>query len=97
MTKHGLSRRLTLTTAIALALVSSGTAHANDGPAPAAPAPPTSGGKHGKDIYASATYSHIKVRQVSGPTGGKRGALSSVDVNWKPRPAGTSPSSPARS
>ncbi|WP_405659271.1 hypothetical protein [Streptomyces sp. NBC_00079] len=84
MTKHGLSRRLTLTTAIALALVSSGTAHANDGPAPAAPAPPTSGGKHGKDIYASATYSHIKVRQVSGPTGGKRGALSSVDVNWKP-------------
>ncbi|WP_328431952.1 MULTISPECIES: hypothetical protein [unclassified Streptomyces] len=42
------------------------------------------GGAHDKNIYASATYSHIKVRQVSGPTGGKRGALSSVDVNWKP-------------
>lgn len=47
-------------------------------------APPTSGGQDGKDIYASAAHSNIKVRQVSGPTGGKRGALSSVDVNWKP-------------
>lgn len=44
----------------------------------------TQGGKDGKSVYASATYSTIKVRQVSGPTGGKRGSLSSVDVNWKP-------------
>ncbi|MFG2790523.1 hypothetical protein [Streptomyces sp. NPDC048419] len=43
-----------------------------------------SGGRHGKNVYASAAYSTIKVRQVSGPTGGKRGSLSSVDVNWKP-------------
>jgi hypothetical protein len=43
-----------------------------------------SGGKHGNNIYASATYSTIKVRQVSGPTGSKRGSLASVDVNWKP-------------
>ncbi|MGY6024960.1 hypothetical protein [Streptomyces spinosirectus] len=44
----------------------------------------THGGKRGKSVYASATYSTIKVRQVSGPTGGKRGSLASVDVNWKP-------------
>jgi HAD superfamily hydrolase (TIGR01509 family) len=44
----------------------------------------THGGKSGKNIYASATYTSIKVRQVSGPTGGKRGSLASVDVNWKP-------------
>ncbi|GGJ52352.1 hypothetical protein [Streptomyces brasiliensis] len=42
------------------------------------------GGTKDKNIYASATYSRIKVRQVSGPTGGKRGRISSVDVNWKP-------------
>ncbi|WP_371660407.1 hypothetical protein [Streptomyces sp. NBC_00280] len=36
-------------------------------------------------ISASAR-SRIKVTQVSGPTGGKQGALSSVDVNWKPPP-----------
>lgn len=44
----------------------------------------THGGTHGTDVYASATYSRIKVRQVSGPTQGRRGQLSSVDVNWKP-------------
>jgi hypothetical protein len=43
-----------------------------------------SGGANKGDIYASATYSRIQVRQVSGPTGGRRGAVSSVDVNWKP-------------
>ncbi|MEV0639184.1 hypothetical protein AB0I77_30475 [Streptomyces sp. NPDC050619] len=63
-------------------LIGSGTAHAND--TPGVGSPPASGGRKGKDIYASATYSQIKVRQVSGPTGGKRGNLSSVDVNWKP-------------
>jgi hypothetical protein len=36
-------------------------------------------------ISASA-HSQIKVTQVSGPTGGKRGTLSSVDVNWEPPP-----------
>ncbi|MFE7231266.1 hypothetical protein ACFVAF_11420 [Streptomyces sp. NPDC057596] len=44
----------------------------------------THGGTDHKDIYASATYSRITVRQVSGPTGGTRGTLSSVDVNWEP-------------
>ncbi|MEV0218421.1 hypothetical protein [Streptomyces sp. NPDC050704] len=43
-----------------------------------------SGGAEGKDLYASATQSQIKVRQVSGPTGGKRGSLAPVDTNWEP-------------
>ncbi|MGW2422247.1 hypothetical protein ACWC0C_23835 [Streptomyces sp. NPDC001709] len=47
-------------------------------------APSPSGGANGNELYASATYSQIKVRQVSGPTGGKRGNVASVDVNWKP-------------
>ncbi|MEH0423951.1 hypothetical protein [Streptomyces sp. B21-083] len=38
-----------------------------------------------RSISASAR-SRIKVTQVSGPTGGKQGTLSSVDVNWKPPP-----------
>ncbi|MFJ3337436.1 hypothetical protein [Streptomyces sp. NPDC086766] len=64
-----------------------GTAHA-DKPVPGSTAPsPGSGeqgGSQGNELYASASHSQIKVRQVSGPTGGKRGGLSSVDVNWKP-------------
>ncbi|MDN0193605.1 hypothetical protein [Streptomyces sp. S.PNR 29] len=44
----------------------------------------SSGGAQGKDIYASATHSRIKVRQVSGPSGGKTGNLAPVDTNWKP-------------
>ncbi|MER6184427.1 hypothetical protein [Streptomyces sp. NPDC001652] len=44
----------------------------------------TEGGADGKTLLASAGQSRIKVTQVSGPTGGKRGAVSSVDVNWKP-------------
>jgi len=36
-------------------------------------------------ITASA-HSQIKVTRVSGPTGGKQGTLSPVDVNWKPPP-----------
>lgn len=76
------ARRLASAAAGALVLISSGIAYAND--TPGVGTPPASGGKKGKDIYASATYSQIKVRQVSGPTGGKRGNLSSVDVNWKP-------------
>ncbi|MFI1357271.1 hypothetical protein ACH4TV_27350 [Streptomyces sp. NPDC020898] len=44
------------------------------------------GGAQGKQLYASASHSNIKVTQVSGPTGGKRGGISSTDVNWKPPP-----------
>lgn len=44
----------------------------------------TQGDADGKTLLASAGQSRIKVTQVSGPTGGKRGAVSSVDVNWKP-------------
>lgn len=85
MSRPAFSWPLVSAAAGALVLVSSGTAHANDTPGVGTPQPPSSsGGSHGKDVYASATYSHIKVRQISGPTGGKRGSLSSVDVNWKP-------------
>ena len=42
------------------------------------------GGAQDRDIFASAGHSQIKVRQVSGPTGGKRGNLAATDVNWKP-------------
>jgi hypothetical protein len=47
----------------------------------------TRGEAHGKEISAAASsQSRIKVTQVSGPTGGKRGTLSSVNVNWEPPP-----------
>ncbi|GHE12163.1 hypothetical protein [Streptomyces alanosinicus] len=81
-----LTKRLTLTVVVTLMTWSGGTAYA-DGPTGDTtghkPSSPT-GGANGQDVYASAGYSHIQVRQVSGPTGGKRGALASVDVNWKP-------------
>ncbi|MEV7344035.1 hypothetical protein [Streptomyces sp. NPDC093544] len=39
------------------------------------------------NIAASASsHTRIKVTQVSGPTGGKQGSLSSTNVNWKPPP-----------
>ncbi|WP_432188867.1 hypothetical protein [Streptomyces sp. Tue6028] len=34
--------------------------------------------------YASATHSQIKVRQVKGPTSGKRGNVAPANTNWKP-------------
>ncbi|MER6382315.1 hypothetical protein [Streptomyces sp. NPDC001250] len=81
-----LAQRLTSTVVVTLMVCSGGAAYA-DGPTgdttghkPSGPA----GGANANNIYASAAYSHIKVRQVSGPTGGKQGSLSSVDVNWKP-------------
>jgi hypothetical protein len=46
----------------------------------------TRGQSHGNELSASASYSRIKVTQVSGPTGGKVGTVSSADVNWKPPP-----------
>ncbi|GAA5003544.1 hypothetical protein [Streptomyces siamensis] len=69
----------------ALVLWSGGTAHA-DGPADNT-TPPTgpSGNSDGNgNINASATQSQIKVRQVKGPTTGKRGNITSVDPNWEP-------------
>ncbi|MGW2287697.1 hypothetical protein [Streptomyces phaeochromogenes] len=39
-----------------------------------------------RNISAAANQSRIQITQVSGPTGGKQGALSSTDVNWKPPP-----------
>ncbi|MEU6255299.1 hypothetical protein [Streptomyces sp. NPDC047043] len=75
------SLRLASTASVAVVLLSAGNAYADYTPGQNTK---PSGGKHGKTVYASATYSTIKVRQVSGPTGGKHGSLSSVDVNWKP-------------
>ncbi|MFJ6084320.1 hypothetical protein ACIQI8_23245 [Streptomyces sp. NPDC092369] len=46
----------------------------------------TRGEAEGNQISASAKHSRIRVTQVSGPTGGKQGSLSSTDVNWKPPP-----------
>lgn len=67
-------------------LWTAGTAHA-DKPV-AGTAPPTGskeqGGAGGSELYASTTYSQIKVTQISGPTGGNRGTLSATNVNWKP-------------
>ncbi|WP_432423124.1 hypothetical protein [Streptomyces pseudovenezuelae] len=79
------ARLLIPVAAVALALCGGGVSNANTQPGKTTkPSAPTDGGADGKNIYASASYSRIKVRQVSGPTGGKRGRLSSVDVNWKP-------------
>ncbi|MEU6555619.1 hypothetical protein ABZ915_36030 [Streptomyces sp. NPDC046915] len=46
----------------------------------------TRGGSKGNELTASAGRSRIKVTQISGPTGGKRGTVSATDVNWKPPP-----------
>ncbi|MFF4347745.1 hypothetical protein [Streptomyces sp. NPDC001530] len=73
--------------AVALVLCGGGVAYA-DGPADNTTPPPPSGPSGNTDgkgnIYASATHSQIKVRQVKGPTTGKRGNLTPVDTNWKP-------------
>ncbi|TPQ22025.1 hypothetical protein [Streptomyces sporangiiformans] len=45
-----------------------------------------SGGRQGNEVFASAKQSQIKVTQVSGPTGGDSGNISSTDVNWEPPP-----------
>ncbi|MFF3376130.1 hypothetical protein ACFYXF_24645 [Streptomyces sp. NPDC002680] len=84
------SLRLVPVLAAALVLWTGGVAQADlpgdhTTPPPSTP-PPTGGGANGKELYASARYSNIKVTQVSGPTGGKRGALSSVDTTWTPPP-----------
>ncbi|MFJ2608840.1 hypothetical protein ACIO13_28245 [Streptomyces sp. NPDC087425] len=42
------------------------------------------GTRKGKGISASAGQSRIKITQTSGPTGGKKGTLSSTKANWKP-------------
>lgn len=46
----------------------------------------TRGEVEGKELTASAQRTSIRVTQVSGPTGGKRGSLSATDVNWEPPP-----------
>ncbi|MFH8468766.1 hypothetical protein [Streptomyces sp. NPDC017991] len=80
------SSRLLIAGATAAAVLwSGGNAYADlDGDRATTPAPGASGDAHGHDV--SATVSRIKVTQVSGPTGGKRGSLSSTDVNWTPPP-----------
>jgi hypothetical protein len=70
----------------AAVLWTGGIAHA-DGPAEDTTSdspPPASGDADNQEL--SAAVSRIKVTQVSGPTGGKQGTLSSTDVNWKPPP-----------
>ncbi|MFH8500247.1 hypothetical protein [Streptomyces coeruleorubidus] len=63
-------------------------AHA-DGPAEdttAPSTPPPSGNANDQELSASVTSSRIKVSQLSGPTGGNSGNVSSTDVNWEPPP-----------
>jgi hypothetical protein len=68
-----------ITTSLVATLLGSGPAHAFGESG-------TNGEAEGRDLAASVSQSGIKVKQVGGPTGGKRGSLSSVDVNWKPPP-----------
>ncbi|UIX31603.1 hypothetical protein [Streptomyces sp. GQFP] len=79
------SLRLGPVLAAALVLWTGGIAQA-DLPGDHSTPPPSKGGANGKELYASASYSNIKVTQVSGPTGGKRGALSSTNTTWTPPP-----------
>ncbi|WP_398939931.1 hypothetical protein [Streptomyces sp. IB201691-2A2] len=45
----------------------------------------SSGGAGGKDLYASATHSQIRISYPKGGDGGgKKGNLGAVDPNWKP-------------
>ncbi|WP_328495799.1 hypothetical protein OHS59_25985 [Streptomyces sp. NBC_00414] len=80
------SSRLLIAGATAVAVLwSGGTAYADlDGNRASSPSPDASGGAKGKGL--SAAVSRIRVTQVSGPTGGNRGSLSSTDVNWTPPP-----------
>ncbi|MDX3454242.1 hypothetical protein PV396_20215 [Streptomyces sp. ME02-8801-2C] len=83
------SLRLMPVLAAALLLWTSGVAHADlpgDHSTTPPPATPPTGGADGNELYASASYSNIKVTQVSGPTGGKRGALAAVNTTWTPPP-----------
>lgn len=68
----------------AVVLWTGGTAYAN-GPADNTTPPPTSGNADNAGEL-SAAVSRIKVTQISGPTGGRTGSLSSTDVNWEPPP-----------
>ncbi|MEU9786588.1 hypothetical protein AB0H92_37480 [Streptomyces phaeochromogenes] len=70
---------LVIATSLAAALLGSTPANAFGGS-------DTRGEATDKVVSASVSQSRIKVTQISGPTGGKRGALSSTDVNWKPPP-----------
>ncbi|WUH02604.1 hypothetical protein OG542_16525 [Streptomyces violaceus] len=71
----------------AAVLWTGGIAHA-DGPAEdtTASTPPPSGNANDQEVSASVASSRIKVSQVSGPTGGNSGTISSTDVNWEPPP-----------
>ncbi|MFD4260997.1 hypothetical protein ACFWR9_26070 [Streptomyces sp. NPDC058534] len=68
-----------LASSVATALCCTAPAHAFGGS-------DTRGEAEGKELTASAQHTSIKITQVSGPTGGKRGNLSSTDVNWEPPP-----------
>ncbi|GAA2322845.1 hypothetical protein GCM10010234_81160 [Streptomyces hawaiiensis] len=74
------------TVGTATVLSTTGIAHANDlpGNTTAPSRPPATGNANDQEL--SAAVSRIKVTQVSGPTGGKQGTLSSTDVNWEPPP-----------
>jgi hypothetical protein len=86
MTSIRHARRWATTVTAAAVLWSTGTAYADDVPGGTTkpPADKPSGGSANQNIYASATHSQIKVRQIKGPTSGKRGSLAPVDSNWKP-------------
>ncbi|MCX4907974.1 hypothetical protein [Streptomyces sp. NBC_00878] len=78
------ARLLAPIAAVTVALCGGGIAHA-DAPTGKETRPPgPAGGADDKAL--SASVSRIRVTQVSGPTGGKRGSISSTDVNWTPPP-----------
>ncbi|MCX4882847.1 hypothetical protein [Streptomyces sp. NBC_00847] len=86
MTSSRRTVRCGVAAAVATVLWASGIAHAA-GPADNTTAPPArtpSGNANNGEL--SAAVSRIKVTQVSGPTGGKTGRISSTDVNWEPPP-----------
>ncbi|MEU9183982.1 hypothetical protein AB0D14_05320 [Streptomyces sp. NPDC048484] len=78
------SRHWTSIAAVTLVLWSGGNAYANYTPGKTTTPSGPSGKANNQEV--SASVSRIKVTQVSGPTGGKRGSISSTDVNWTPPP-----------
>ena len=70
--------------AVTVVLWSGSNAYANFTPGKTTTPPGPAGNANDQDV--SASVSRIKVTQVSGPTGGKRGRISSSDVNWTPPP-----------
>jgi hypothetical protein len=83
MTSSRWTERCGVVAAAVMVLWSGGIAHAA-GPTDNTTTPTTSGNANNGEL--SAAVSRIRVTQISGPTGGKTGSISSTDVNWEPPP-----------